>query len=413
MGFAKYFALIAFSLLFLGMTFAVPGIPHQFYGYVTINGAPADGAGIVAKINNVERASTTTVNGNYGFNPSIFYVPDPNSTNNGKTVEFFLSGTSVASYTFENGASTRLDLFIGDAPFCGDGICNVDETTETCSEDCGTGSVCGDGTCDTDENCDSCSDDCGACPTCGDGTCDPGEDCSNCSADCGACDTGGAPTGGGPTGGGPTGGGGGIELTVKIEGKCVGQPTVVTTLNTVGNPAKNASVIVTFGGETVEEGKTDDDGIISFTFEEEGEYKFYVTKTYYRQSTKTIELAECVGGEEVVTGSGEGEEETGGMNFCAGVDCDDDNPCTVEFCLPTTGHCTYENQENGEKCSAKGTCQKGVCAEPVEERGEPGPVFMGFFGLGTGQQAGAGIVVVALIALLAYLFAAGKRKKKK
>ncbi len=382
MGFARCLPLVIFFLLISGLAYAQgPGIPHQFYGYVTINGAPADGAGIVAKINGVERASTTSINGNYGFNPNIFYVPDPNSLFAGKTIEFFLNGNPVnePSVTFENGKTTRLDLSTGDVPFCGDGIPNLDEDCDSCPEDVGSCTVCGDGTCDTDEDSSTCPEDCGAAPACGDGTCDPDETCSSCEADCGAC-----PTGGSTPSGGGGGGGGSPALTIRIEGKCVGQPTVVTTLNTVGNPARDASVIVTFDGATVAEGKTDDDGKISFTFEEEGKYKFYVTKTYYTQSTKTITLTECAGEEAGVSGEGDEEEVTGGVNLCVGVDCDDKNPCTVEFCIPTTGHCTYENQQDGAKCGEKGVCEKGVCAEPVEETGgeQAGPT--GFFGLSTG-----------------------------
>ncbi len=186
MGFGKFLTIALFALIMLGSAYAVPGIPHQFYGFVTVDQAPADGIPISAEINGVERASTVSINGNYGFNPSIFYVPDPNSTNAGNTIEFFLSGgnTSVASYTFENGTSTRLDLYIGDAPECGDTICNLDETSETCPGDCGTGSVCGDGICDTDEDSTSCEADCGpVLPFCGDGACNSDETCTSCEAD--------------------------------------------------------------------------------------------------------------------------------------------------------------------------------------------------------------------------------------
>jgi len=83
--------------------------------------------------------STTSSNGTYGYDPYIFYVPDPNGNNSGNTIDFYLSGnTKVASYKFETGASTRLDLFIGVAPFCGDSVCNGSETCSSCSQDCGS-----------------------------------------------------------------------------------------------------------------------------------------------------------------------------------------------------------------------------------------------------------------------------------
>ena len=112
-------------------------------------------------------------------------------------------------------------------PFCGDGICDPDETCASCAQDCGTcpppPPTCGDGTCNGDETCESCPTDCGACvecvvdedcpvplqgdelgtwtcesgtcqwnptplPSCGDGICQAfsqGESCLNCPGDCG------------------------------------------------------------------------------------------------------------------------------------------------------------------------------------------------------------------------------------
>jgi hypothetical protein len=430
----KFIAIIAFCLIFSGTAFAVPGIPHQFYGYVTINQVPADGATIVAEINDVERASTTSINGNYGLSPSIFYVPDPNSMFSGETIEVFLNGTSVATYVFETGQTTRLDLFLGDAPFCGDGICNLDEDAESCQEDCGTGPVCGDAVCDPEEDCESCEEDCGECvPICGDEVCDGeednatcpedcpptgpycgdtvcnsdvGETCSSCPGDCGACSTGGS-----PIGGGPSSSGGAPKLRVQIDGACIDQTIEVTVSNTVGNPAKNATVKVLKDMKTIAEEKTGDSGVVSFTFSEEGDYTFYVTKNLYAQNTKTITVDDCPAGE---TGAGEiiDQGETT-ENLCANVNCDDQNPCTTEFCIAATGHCSYENQLDGTVCSNTGKCIAGVCEEP--EQGQEGVAAgpIGLFGLSLGQGAGAGLVIVALIALLAYLYAKNKRKGKK
>lgn len=406
MHFGRFAALAVFSILILSFVSAVPSIPHQFYGYVTINGVPADGAGIAAKISGVERASTASINGNYGFNPGIFYVADPNSNFAGKTIEFFLNGTSVATYTFVNGATTRLDLYIGSAPSCGDGYCNADETSATCAQDCGTGSVCGDGTCQTDEDCSSCSADCGACaPFCGDGSCNGGETCSTCAADCGAC-SGGAPVGGG--GGG--GGGGSPALSIKIEGTCVGSPVVVSVLNPVGNPAKDATVLVRKDNKTIAEQKTPDDGKVSFTFDAAGSYTFFVTKNLYTQSSKTIEIKDCTGGEETEGGTG-GVEGTGAgeENLCANVNCNDNNPCTTESCVAETGHCNYENAADGTSCGLANVCEKGVCVEPKKETvGQVAPT--GFFGLGSGQAIGIGVILIAIIATVAMWLM--KKKKK-
>jgi hypothetical protein len=46
---------------------------------------------------------------------------------------------------------------------------------------------CGNFVCDPDETCVTCPAECGACPTSGNGTCDLGESCTTDPADCGAC----------------------------------------------------------------------------------------------------------------------------------------------------------------------------------------------------------------------------------
>jgi len=406
MVFGKELALIAFSILIIGCVAAVPGIPHQFYGYVTINQAPVDGAIIIAKINDVERASTTTVNGNYGFSPNIFYVEDPNSSNSGKTIDFFLNGTLAASYTFSNGETTRLDLFIGDEPLCGDSICNLDEDCDSCPGDCGSCSVCGDSVCETDEDCSTCPQDCGECPAvCGDGTCNGTETCETCAADCGEC---GGPGPGGPGGGSP-GGGGAPKLLLKIEGNCIGKAIEVTVLNSVGNPAADADIRVLKDNKTMEEAESGEDGKAEFVFEEAGDYTFYVTKSHYTQASKTISLKECVEGEESGNTGEENEGSGEEADLCSNVECDDGNPCTVESCVSETGHCSYENRPNETVCGDEKVCNTGVC-ELVEEEPEEQTSPTGFFGMTGGQSVGAGLVIIALLLGLAYL---RKKDKKK
>lgn len=102
---------------------AVQGIsmpPHRFYGTVTIAGQPApDGTLIEAKIAGVTYATTATVDGKYGY-AEPFYVPsddldtpEKDGGRPGDTVEFYVAGTYAASYTFEYGDVTRLNLEIG------------------------------------------------------------------------------------------------------------------------------------------------------------------------------------------------------------------------------------------------------------------------------------------------------------
>ena len=54
--------MMVFLVLLCSFALAIPGIPHQFYGTVTVNGANApDGTLVVAKIDGVEVSSGTTV----------------------------------------------------------------------------------------------------------------------------------------------------------------------------------------------------------------------------------------------------------------------------------------------------------------------------------------------------------------
>lgn len=72
-------------------------------------------------------------------------------------------------------------------PFCGDGFCNNNETCLTCTQDCGqcSNAHCGDGECNADETCVTCEGDCGACPSvCGNGACESDETSTNCPLDC-------------------------------------------------------------------------------------------------------------------------------------------------------------------------------------------------------------------------------------
>ena len=108
-GYAILFSLIIIS----GIAVAVPAIPHQFYGDVTINGSAAsDGTPIVAEINGSEYG-VTTANGKYGVKPGeLMFVQDPNSTRQGQLIEFYVDGVFAASHTFQSGDYTELDLGI-------------------------------------------------------------------------------------------------------------------------------------------------------------------------------------------------------------------------------------------------------------------------------------------------------------
>src|SRR3989344_8112197 len=93
--------------------FAAPGIPHQFYGSVTINGSPAADGIVISAVIEGRTYNATTVNGEYGVLPGEpLFVEDPNSTADGETIQFFVEGQDAvaASETFSNGGFTQLNL---------------------------------------------------------------------------------------------------------------------------------------------------------------------------------------------------------------------------------------------------------------------------------------------------------------
>jgi len=364
--------LLAFSLLlFLSTAYAVPGIPHQFYGNVTVNGSPAEGATVTAKISGTEVASTVSKSGtygsNYGSNANLFFITDPNGSNSGKKIEFFLNGNKVAEYTFANGGYTQLDLSFGAAPSCGDTSCNGSET------------------------CGSCPQDCGACPA--------------------------APPGGGPggsSGGSSTGGGGSSSLTINVVGNCINQPVEVMVLNPSGNPAPSVMVSIAKNMRQIEEKITGFDGRQSFTVGEAGEYLIGATKTGYTFSTKTITLSDCSAISGGTTGAeGDGVENSGNPpaaegDLCKSLDCDDKNPCTSDSCRQ--GFCVYSRLNSG-KCGENASCKEGLCVQATEGNGtaQAGTNISGFFGLNGMQQGSLAGVLAALC--LGVLFLAFKIKK--
>ncbi|MBN2494220.1 MAG: trypsin-like serine protease [Deltaproteobacteria bacterium] len=74
----------------------------------------------------------------------------------------------------------------------------------------------------------------------------------------------------------------------------------------------------------------------------------------------------------VVCGGGACGEGSCQSGECLGPDqqvlCDDDNPCTVDFCDPAQG-CQHEDMPDGSVCSDCGACQGGLCL-PIPDCGE-------------------------------------------
>ncbi|MBI2598535.1 MAG: hypothetical protein HYW50_05050, partial [Candidatus Diapherotrites archaeon] len=108
-----FLALLSAFFVFSGFALAVPGIPHQFKGTVTVNGSPApDGTLVDAKIES-STYRTATVGGVYGMDPAeTFFAQDPNGNRSGKTIEFFVDGIAAGTQTFINGELTELNLSV-------------------------------------------------------------------------------------------------------------------------------------------------------------------------------------------------------------------------------------------------------------------------------------------------------------
>ena len=139
------FGVLAMILL-SSAAFAGPGIPHQFYGTIYVNGAAApDNTVLVASVDG-DTYSTITTSSYFGKDPSpIFYVPNPEGDRAGETIYFSVGGKSAGSHIFEDcheSGNCYDELNFDLTTTCGDGFClGVDETCSTCTADCG---VCTD-----------------------------------------------------------------------------------------------------------------------------------------------------------------------------------------------------------------------------------------------------------------------------
>jgi hypothetical protein len=136
---------ISTFLVFSNIVLAVPSPPNWFFGSVNINGIPApDGTTVTARINGIVVASTTTIGGKYGYEPS-FYVPDTEpSTRPGATISFFVNGVNTGQTSiFLTSGVTKLDLSVtietpsgggapggGGAPSGGGSTPSTETTTE-------------------------------------------------------------------------------------------------------------------------------------------------------------------------------------------------------------------------------------------------------------------------------------------
>ena len=98
-------------ILLTSIAMGVPGIPHQFYGEVYLEGEVApDATLLTAEIDGETVKSTSTLDGKYGYNP-IFLIPDPEGNRAGKTIHFHVNGNPAdQTAIFGNGGKTLQDI---------------------------------------------------------------------------------------------------------------------------------------------------------------------------------------------------------------------------------------------------------------------------------------------------------------
>lgn len=306
---------------------AIPGMPHEFYGTVRINGNLApEGTIITTQVNGVANSDTIVIENRYGWdpdynyssNPTHFFVTDPNGSNAGKTITFFVNGTQAGTAVFTNASDpirlTHLDLGITD---------NSNNNNENNNNQ--------------------------------------------------------SPGGGGPGGGGPSGGSSPTVqqlLVLDVNGSCLNERIIATVSRRDSNVlVEGATVTVKKDSNTVAQAVTPTNGKVSFILDETGEYAFRATRSSLVSQNVTVTVTDCEAQRQAEQRAQ--QEQDARDNANNNQNADDDLP---------------EQPENPEQPGLSNT------TAPT-----------GFFGLG---NTGAALIGLGILALLAILFVATRRKKK-
>jgi len=133
-------------ILSLSVVLAEPGVPHQFYGDVIINGysAPNNLKITVQEANGGVYDNESTINADFTKDGTydLYALNNNGGLSDDDLLEFYIKGIFAANHIFRGGASTRLNLSvtIPGYHFCGDGTCDSDEGCSSCPSDCGCAS---------------------------------------------------------------------------------------------------------------------------------------------------------------------------------------------------------------------------------------------------------------------------------
>jgi len=103
--------------------YAIPPVPHAFYGTLTMDGSPAPvGTVVTAKVGGVQYGTiTTTVEGQYGssdpLGDRLLVAPGEGDIETGDTIYFYADGNVAnQTYAFDPDEVTELDLTTGVLP---------------------------------------------------------------------------------------------------------------------------------------------------------------------------------------------------------------------------------------------------------------------------------------------------------
>lgn len=125
-------------LLVMPFVLAIPQLPHQIYGSISINGEDIPDGVVISGLCDGDTYQTMTSGGNFGYAPDAFFIEDPYGGRAGETIEIYVNNAKVEELDFTNGELSELIIELSELPaYCNDGICSGGETCSTCPGDCG------------------------------------------------------------------------------------------------------------------------------------------------------------------------------------------------------------------------------------------------------------------------------------